>query len=674
MIDAIDGAGCVTVLGAATAPLPTRLAAAIEMAAIKRVGMLGRGMAAYFDGVATKSFTYPFTRRDPNAYVLHGEGIADPYRWLEDTYADDTAAWVRAQNELTDSVLAAAPMRAEIRARLTEVWDYPRRGVPYERAGRWFQQRNTGLQPQSVLFVMDSADDEGPNGGGRVLLDPNALSGDGTIALTATQVSPDGRLLAYATSVAGSDWMTWRVREIDTGDELPDVLEWSKFSGAAWTQDAKALLYVVYDVPATGQEFLAENHAGRVVRHVLGTTQADDVTVWSAPDQPEWIPSVAATPDDAWAVIFVAHGTYPENQLHVVDLSDPDAAARPLVPGLDCEASYAGNVGTTFYVTTDAEAPRRRIVAIDLDDPARKSWRTVVPENDDTLTEAHLFGGRLVAHYLHHAHSALRVFGLDGAREGGIELPGIVTVTEMSGHPDREVVHLGVTSFTDSGSLWAHDLARGSVRRTFAPTAAIDTESFVTEQAFVESTGGVQVPVFLVHRRDTAPSGDVPVLLYGYGGFNIPLTPAFSALRAVWVERGGLYAVANLRGGGEYGREWYDAGRRAGKQNVFDDFAAVARWLGGASGWSRPARVAIHGGSNGGLLVGHRSPSIRSCSAPRPPPSECSTCSASTGSRSAGRGRAITAIPTILSNTNGFGPIRRCTTSGRARRTRRRWS
>jgi prolyl oligopeptidase len=583
--------------------------------------------------------SYPPARRDDTVEVHHGETVPDPYRWLEDTYAADTTEWVTAQNELTESVLAEAPMRTEIRTRLTEVWDFPRRGAPFERSGRWFQLRNTGLQPQSVLYVMDSAEDEGPNDSGpndsgpndsgpndsgpndsgpndsgpndsgpndsgRVLLDPNTLSVDGTVALTASEVSPDGKLLAYATSAAGSDWMTWQVREIDSGDDLPDRLEWSKFSGAAWTPDASALLYVLYDAPAAGQEFLAESRVGRVVRHRLGTPQRDDVTVWSAPDQPEWIPSVSATPDGRWAVVLVSHGTYPENQLHVLDLLEADASVRPLVPGLDCEASIAGNVGTTFYLATDADAARRRIVAVDVDDPSREQWRTVVPESEDTLTDAHLFGGRLVAHYLHHAHSAVRVFALDGAPEAEVELPGIVTVTEMSGRPERDVVHLAVTSFTDSGSLWAYDLGSGSIRRTFAPTAAIDTASFVTEQAFVTSADGTQVPVFLVHRSDVTPTGDVPALLYGYGGFNIPLTPSFSALRAVWVERGGLYAVANLRGGGEYGREWYDAGRRAQKQNVFDDFAAVARWLGSGSGWSRPERVAIHGGSNGGLLVG----------------------------------------------------------------------
>ncbi|MBV9098628.1 MAG: hypothetical protein JO079_11280, partial [Frankiaceae bacterium] len=314
--------------------------------------------------------TYPPARRDPTADVLHGETVLDPYRWLEDTYADDTAAWVRAQNTLTEQVLAGATSREQTRARLTEVWNYPRRGVPYERAGRWFQQRNSGLLPQSVLYVMDGPDDEG-----RVLIDPNALSADGTVALMGTVVSPDGKLLAYATSAAGSDWMTWRIREIDSGAALADELGWSKFSGAVWTPDSASLLYALYDEPDEGQEFLAESRVGRIVRHRLGTPQSDDVTVWSAPDQPEWIPSVSPTPDDAWAVVFVAHGSYPENQLHVIDLADPEAPARPLVPELDCEATYAGNVGSTFYLVTDAGAARRRLVAVDLDNSARDEWR-----------------------------------------------------------------------------------------------------------------------------------------------------------------------------------------------------------------------------------------------------------------------------------------------------------
>jgi prolyl oligopeptidase len=341
-----------------------------------------------------------------------------------------------------------------------------------------------------------------------------------------------------------------------------------------------------------------------VLRHRLGTAQSADDTVFSAADQPEWIPGVTATDDGRFVVVWIGRGTNPENQLHVLDTTDPQAALQPLVADHSCQAAVVGNVGEMFYLATDDAAERRRIVVVDLASPAKESWREVVPEVADTLQDAHLLGGRLVAHYLHDATSALRIFDLDGSPVGEIPLPGLVTVTEITGHAESPLVHFGVTSFTDPGSLWAHDLSTGLTQQIASSEVSTDVASLVTRQAFVNSPDGTRVPVFVVHRADVRPTGDVPVILYGYGGFEIPLTPAFSALRAVWVERGGVWAVANLRGGGEYGRAWHDAGRLANKQNVFDDFCAVARWLAGDSGWSRADRIAIHGGSNGGLLVG----------------------------------------------------------------------
>jgi len=543
---------------------------------------------------------YPQTRRDDAVVdVLHGEPIADPYRWLEDTTSSETAEWVKLENELTESVLGRIGARGEIRRRLTEVWDYPKRGVPFERGGRWFQLRNSGLQPQSVLFVMDA-----PDGEGRVLLDPNTLSDDGTVALMSWTVSRDGRLLAYATSSAGSDWMTWRIRDIERNNDLDDVLEWTKFSDGVFDYDGTSVFYVAYDPPEPGREFLEESRIGRVMRHVLGTPQTEDTLVFVAEDQPEWIPGVGRTDDGRFLVVWIARGTFPENQLHVMDLTATAPSLRPLVDDFTSDAAIVGNIDNTFYLCTDFEAERRRIVAVSLDQPARGDWREVVAETSDTLLEAHVFGGRIVAHYLHDAHSRIVVYSLDGATSYDVEVPGLSTVTELSGHPDHDVFHFGVTSFTDSGSIWAHDLVAKSTREITPSAARIDASSMVTEQAFATSKDGTRVPVFVVHRRDVTPNGERPVLLYGYGGYNIPLTPTFSAMRAVWVERGGVFAVANLRGGGEYGRSWYDAGRLANKQNVFDDFCAAAEWLGGDSGWSKPSRVAIHGGSNGGLLVG----------------------------------------------------------------------
>ena len=543
---------------------------------------------------------YPSTFRDETVVeTLHGEQIADPYRWLEDTWSPETGEWVKRQNELTEQVLSSSSARDGLRARLTEVWNYPRRGVPFERGGHWFQLRNSGLQPQPVLYVM-----EGPSDAGRVLLDPNELSEDGTTALAEWTVSTDGALLAYATSDAGSDWMTWRLRSIETGVDEPDVLEWSKFSGAAFAPDGSQLFYSALDAPQEGREFLAESRVPRIMRHTIGTPQTQDTLVFTAANQPEWIPHVSTTDDGRFLLVTVSRGTYPENQLHVLDMTAADSTLQPLADDFTASAELVGNVGTTFLLRTDADAERSRVVAVELDHPHREGWREVVPEQDDTLLDAKVFGGRIVAHYLQDAHSRIDVLSLQGEPVATVAVPAMATVTELSGHHDRPLFHFGVTSFADSGSIWSHDLDSGRTAQVSRPGAQIDADDIETEQVFVTSPDGTRVPVFVVHRRDVTPDGDRPVLLYGYGGFNIPVTPAFSALAAVWLERGGVYAVANLRGGGEYGRAWYDGGRLANKQNVFDDFCAAARWLGGESGWSRPSRVAIHGRSNGGLLVG----------------------------------------------------------------------
>ena len=524
--------------------------------------------------------------------------VPDPHRWLEDTWSDETAAWVKQQNEVTERFLSGVPGRDGLRERLAEVLDHERRGVPYERGGRWFQIRHRGLTPQPVLVVMDSPTDEG-----RILLDLSTMSAEGTVALNQWEVSNDGRLLAYATSDGGSDWMTWRVRDVDTGEDHEDELRWSKFSTAVWSPDSTALYYAAYDPPRAGRELLDESRVPRIMRHRLGTDAATDELVFSNPDHPDWGAHVGSTDDNRFLVIVVTRGTFPENQLHVLDLQDPVAGVTPLLDDFSCQAAVAGNDGSTFYLCTDDGAERRRVVAVDLASPGRSSFREVVAEAADTLSDAHLYGGRLVAHYLHDAHSRLAVLDLDGSVVAEHQPDGIASITGISGRADSSVFHVATASFTDPGSAWQHDLADGSVERLFTADA-VDSARILTTQVFVESGDGTRLPVFLVHRDDVSPTGDVPTLLWGYGGFNVPVTPWFGAMEAVWVERGGLLAVACLRGGGEYGRAWYDAGRLANKQNVFDDFCAVARWLAGESGWSTSRRIAIHGGSNGGLLVG----------------------------------------------------------------------
>jgi prolyl oligopeptidase len=543
-------------------------------------------------------------RRDDLVETIHGTEVADPYRWLEETDAPETRAWITSQNERSDAWLAQVPSREEIRQRVAEIWDHPRHGAPWRRGDRWFQMRNDGLQDQDVQWVMEK-----PGEQGWPLVDPNALSKDGTVALTGAAVSDDGRLIAYGTSGAGSDWMTWQVRDVETGEDLPDRVEWSKFSGAAWLPDASGFLYGAYDPPATGEAYEAENKNQRLMLHRLGTDQDEDRLVIARPDQPKWGFGPAVTDDGRFVVVHVWHGTERENRLWVIPLRDDgkldeDVEIVPLVDVDEAMVEYAGSVGETFYLLTDRDAPRGRVVAVDLSSPAPEDWRDVVPEGADTIERARIVGGRLVVVALHHANHRVRVVDLEGEAAHEVDLPGLVTVEEITGKSSDPVLHLTAESFTAPRTVLSHDVTTAETRELHPPGLDVDPATFVTDQVFVESDDGTRVPVFLVHRRDVDPEGNIPTLLYGYGGFNIAQTPAFKVERLVWVERGGLLAVACLRGGGEYGKEWHDAGRLKNKQNVFDDFAACAEWLAGESGWTRPERIGIHGRSNGGLLVG----------------------------------------------------------------------
>ncbi len=538
---------------------------------------------------------YPHARRGDVVDTHHGTLVADPYRWLEDTDAPDTRAWIAAQNRLTRSWLDGVPARERIRERLTALWDHARAGVPWRRGDRWFQLRNTGLQNQSVLWTMDAAD-----AGGRVLLDPNLLSPDGTVSLSAAAVSEDGALLAYATSDAGSDWMTWHVRDVETAADRPDVLEWSKFSGAAWTADGSGFFYAAYDPPEPGAAYEARNLGQRLHHHRLGDRQEDDRLVYARPDEPEWGFDPDVTEDGRWLLVHVWQGTDRRNRIYLADLA-AGGDVRPLLDDFDAGYEVVGAVDRVLYVRTDLDAPRGRIVAIEIDRPQRDAWREVVPEAADTLERVVLVGDRLVAVYLRDASSRIRLFALDGAPAGAVELPGLGTVDALAGRQADRALHFTFSSFTRSTSVHRHDLATGAT--SVVRDAALAVDGYATEQVFATSADGTPVPMFLVRRAEATPGTPAPTLLYGYGGFNIPVTPSCKVWWLVWLELGGVLAVANLRGGGEYGEAWHDGGRLANKQNVFDDFAACARWL-VDEGWTSPARLAINGGSNGGLLVG----------------------------------------------------------------------
>jgi len=551
--------------------------------------------------------SYPPTAMGPETDDYHGETVADPYRWLENTNALETAAWIAAQNELTQSVLAGAgeAERAAFTELLTKLADYPRYGVPFERGGHWFQFRNSGLQDQPVLYVMDT-----PDGDGRLLLDPNDLSADGTVAVSGVSVTSDGTWLAYATSASGSDWQTWRVRDIATGEDLDDVVDWAKSDSVAWRKDKSGFYYMAPEAPEAGSEYLAANSFRRILFHRIGSQQQDDEIVFARADHPQWYPSAQVTDDGRFLVLSVFDGTAPQAQVHVLDLAQPGAEFQPLVGDFDSIADFVTSKDTTFYLVTDYQAERKRLVAVELGQPQRQHWAEVVGQAPDTLLSAHQYGDKFVFHYLRNAYSVLRVHDFDGGSGHEVIMPGFCSVADacrtgdgIEGHEGSNLIHFGLTSFADSGSLWSHDLGTGETAQVRASGSALDPAQYTLEQVHVTSADGTDVTMFITRRNDVKPTGDVPALLYGYGGFDIPITPSFDLMHAAWLNTGGLLAVANLRGGGEYGRAWHDSGRLANKQNVFDDFCASARWL-ASSGWSRPGRIAIQGGSNGGLLVG----------------------------------------------------------------------
>jgi prolyl oligopeptidase len=549
--------------------------------------------------------SYPPTSMGPDADDYHGETVADPYRWLENTSSPETAAWIAAQNELTQSWLGQYGERELIRERLASLADYPRYGVPFERGGRWFQFRNSGLQDQVVLYLADA-----PGDAGRVLLDPNSLAADGTVAVSGEALTRDGSLLAYATSGSGSDWQTWRIRDTSTGKDLDDIVEWAKSDNAAWRSDRSGFYYMAPEPPEPGTEYLAESGLQRILFHRLGTPQADDEVVFASPEHPDWYPSARVSEDGRFLIISVFSGTAPQAQVHVQDLSLPGAQLRPLVGDFETIADVVASKDTIFYLVTDYQAERKRLVAVELHQPDREHWTEVIGQEPDTLLACYRFGGKFVCHYLRDAYSVLRVHDADGSNGQEVPLPRYFSLADacktgegITGREGSNLMHFGLTSYADSGSLWSYDLEVGETALLRPSAGALDPGRYTVEQVRVTSADGTEVTMFLSRRDDVEPNGNVPALLYGYGGFDIAITPEFSLLHAAWLDGGGLLAVANLRGGGEYGRAWHDAGRLAVKQNVFDDFCACARWL-ADSGWSRADRIAIEGGSNGGLLVG----------------------------------------------------------------------
>lgn len=542
---------------------------------------------------------YPETRQDGAVKDTYfGAEVADPYRWLEDDNSEETKAWVKAQNEVTFGYLEKLPKRAEIRERLEKLWNYERFGVPFEEGGRWFFSRNSGLQNQSVLYVADA-----PEAEPRLLLDPNTLSKDGTTSLTETAPSPDGKLLVYGLSKAGSDWQEFRVKDIDAGKDREDVLEWIKFSGASWAKDGSGFYYSRYPQPKEGAALTEANKNQKVYFHKLGTAQSEDRLVYERPDQPDWGLHAYVTDDGHYLTFSVTDGTDPKKRIFYQDLRQPENKVVELLNDFDAAYDFIDNVGSVFYFRTDLKAPRYRVIAIDVARPARENWKEILPQTVDKLDGVSSVGGQLLCEYLKDARSDMRAYDLDGKLIRQIELPGIGTTGGFGGRRKDAQTFYAFTSFTTPGAIYRYDVASGQSTLFRQPKVGFDGSAYETKQVFATSKDGTRVPMFIVHKKGLKLDGSNATLLYGYGGFNISLTPGFSIGRAVWLEMGGVYAMANLRGGGEYGAEWHRAGTKLTKQNVFDDFISCAEWL-QKEGYTSPKKLAIMGGSNGGLLVG----------------------------------------------------------------------
>ncbi|HEY4212072.1 MAG TPA: prolyl oligopeptidase family serine peptidase [Steroidobacteraceae bacterium] len=567
------------------------------------------GLAGVVANAAPTKLAYPPAQRGDHVDEYHGVKVPDPYRWMEDIDSPQTRAWVAAEAKLSSSYLGALPGRDEIARRLQRIWNYERWSPPEKYGANWFYTHNDGLQNQAVTFVTTD-----PATPGRVLLDPNTLTKDGTVALRSRAVSDDGRLFAYALSDAGSDWQTWRVRDVATGKDLPDEIRWSKAGDASFRKDGSGFYYTAYDPPKSEEALKAANQYQKLYFHRLGTPQSADKLVYTRTDDPQWFVGAVVTDDGHYLVIQANHGDEVQNTVLVQDLTVPNAPILPVIPEPTFVYNVIGNVGSKFFIQTDDGAARYRVIAVDVAhaDSAHGGpthagadpWQTVVPESKDTIDSVSLVGGQLIVSYLKDAHSAVRRFGLDGKPAGEVNLDGLGTVSGFRGRIADTDTYYSYSSFTVPPSVFHLDARSGKSSLWKTPKLDGFTPSeFDTTQVFYSSKDGTRVPMFIVARKGAKLDGSNPTILYGYGGFNISEDPSFSPSVAGWIQLGGVFALANLRGGGEYGRAWHEAGMKTHKQNVFDDFTAAAQYL-IAQKWTNPRRLAIRGGSNGGLLVG----------------------------------------------------------------------
>ena len=541
---------------------------------------------------------YPYSRKSEQVDNYHGTKVTDPYRWLENPDSEDTIAWVEAQNKVTFGFLEKIPARENIKKRLTKLWDYEKYGIPFQEGNRYFYFKNNGLQNQSVLYTLKNLEEE-PT----VLLDPNKLSEDGTVALSGISVSEDGKYLAYGISIAGSDWQEWKVRNIETGEDLTDHLKWIKFSGVSWTNDSKGFFYSRYDEPNEETKLEDVNYYQKLYYHQLGEPQSEDILIYERSDEKEWGFNGNVTEDGKFLIISVWLGTDSKNLVFYNDLTNSNSEVVELINEFESAYSFIDNDENIFYFQTDFNAPRGRVIAIDTKKPESKNWREIIPQTPETLESVGTINNQFLAEYLKDARSQIKIFKFNGDFVREVELPGIGSVSGFNGKSKDTETFYAFTSFTTPGTIYRYDMVTGKSTVFRQPKVDLNADNYETKQIFYNSKDGIQIPMFITHKKGIKLDGNNPTYLYGYGGFNISLTPTFSVSSLVWMEMGGVFAVPNIRGGGEYGEEWHQAGIKDKKQNVFDDFIAAAEWL-IDNGYTKSEKLAIAGGSNGGLLVG----------------------------------------------------------------------
>jgi len=551
------------------------------------------------------AIAYPLARKVDQTDDYFGTQVNDPYRWMENVDSPELKTWIDAENELTQRYLAQIPLRETMQKRLTELINFERYTAPVRRGARYFYSHNTGLQNQNVFFWQQGLDGE-PT----VLLDPNTFSADGTVAISSIHLTDDGELAAYSIADAGSDWVKWHVRNVTTGQDLPDLVEWSKFSGAAWLKDNSGFFYARYDAPnpntSEGEAFKTANYFHKVYLHKLGTPQSEDQLIFHRPDDGELNIGAHVTDDGRYLILHQSKGTSPNNELTILDLEhdlqNPTAPPIRLIDIADATYAPIDNDGTLFWLLTTLDAPNGKVIAIDLNHPAREHWQTIIPETNNKLSDISIIDDTFIVNYLADAQSMIQLHRLDGTLIERLALPSIGTAVGFSGRREDTETFYQFTNFTTPGTTYRLDMKTRTSTLYRQPKLLFDPSLFVTTQVFATSKDGTRVPMFLTHKKGLALDGTNPTLLYGYGGFNISLMPEFSPSHVMWMELGGVYAQASLRGGGEYGESWHEAGTRIRKQNVFDDFIALAEWL-VEHKYTSPRKLAISGGSNGGLLV-----------------------------------------------------------------------